>query len=161
MKTCSNCNTEKPRDDFYDQKSGDGKTAKCKECTKSAALKYRSENLDRVKEYDRQRGQLEHRKEGVRLRAWRYSKRPAKLWRGRNIEKYKAHVALNNAIRSGMLVKPDHCEQCPRTYMLEGHHDDYSKPLEVQWLCKWCHMARHRELNGMRRQAARQCEAAE
>ncbi len=28
---------------------------------------------------------------------------------------------------------------------LEGHHHDYKKKLEVEWLCHCCHMARHVE----------------
>lgn len=26
---------------------------------------------------------------------------------------------------------------------MQGHHPDYSKPLEVEWLCPRCHGARH------------------
>lgn len=46
------------------------------------------------------------------------------------------------AIRSGQLVKQP-CQVCgdPKS---QAHHDDYSKPLEVQWLCSKHHGERHR-----------------
>lgn len=37
------------------------------------------------------------------------------------------------------------CERCHRPSQVK-HHEDYSKPLEVTYLCQKCHMARHKEL---------------
>jgi hypothetical protein len=38
------------------------------------------------------------------------------------------------------------CERCGATENLERHHPDYSKPLEVQTLCKTCHTQVHQGL---------------
>jgi|SRR5215831_1150662 len=57
-----------------------------------------------------------------------------------------AHTAVANALYSGKLVKPPSCENCKRktsSYDLDAHHEDYNKPLDVEWLCKSCHRARH------------------
>ena len=59
-------------------------------------------------------------------------------WEARNPEKRKAHHAVNNAVRDGRLVKLP-CEKCGSTKRVHGHHDDYSKPLEVRWLCPLHH----------------------
>jgi hypothetical protein len=60
---------------------------------------------------------------------------------------YPAHTKIGNAVRDGKLIKPDHCTRCNRTGIkIEGHHDDYSKPLDVIWLCVRCHRLRHKEL---------------
>jgi hypothetical protein len=61
-------------------------------------------------------------------------------------EKYKAHLKLRDALRKGILTKQP-CEICGGTEDIEAHHDDYSKPLEVIWLCKNCHRLFHRFLN--------------
>lgn len=44
--------------------------------------------------------------------------------------------------RRGKLA-PKPCERCGDLFA-EKHHDDYSKPLEVHWLCRPCHLALHR-----------------
>jgi hypothetical protein len=68
-----------------------------------------------------------------------------KAWRARNPRKYKAQNAVNNAIRDGRLVKPQHCEVCGATGKIHGHHDDYDKLLEVRWVCPPCHKEIHKQ----------------
>ena len=49
------------------------------------------------------------------------------------------------AKRQGVIV-PMPCEVCGQNEKTEGHHEDYSKPLEVKWLCRKHHRQRHREI---------------
>lgn len=58
-----------------------------------------------------------------------------------------AHEAVGNALRYGMLEKRP-CERCGN-HKAVAHHEDYSKPLDVTWLCTKCHAARHVELRGL------------
>jgi hypothetical protein len=56
-----------------------------------------------------------------------------------------ANSAVSNAKVSGKLkVQP--CEACGSTYKVEAHHTDYSKPLDVRWLCRKHHLAEHKRL---------------
>ena len=61
----------------------------------------------------------------------------------RNPHILKAWRMLNNAVDAGK-IKRGPCEVCGTTVGVHGHHDDYSKPLEVRWLCKDCHREYHR-----------------
>lgn len=45
-------------------------------------------------------------------------------------------------LRRGKLQKLT-CEHCGSEDS-QMHHEDYSKPLEVMWLCRICHMNLHR-----------------
>jgi hypothetical protein len=58
-------------------------------------------------------------------------------------------LATNAAIRSGKLVR-GLCEVCGAAKP-EAHHDDYSKPLDVRWLCSKHHKQLHRETETARR----------
>lgn len=60
-------------------------------------------------------------------------------------EQHRAWRAVANALESGRLIRqPCEHEECldPDT---DAHHDDYSKPLEVRWLCKQHHSLFHME----------------
>ena len=52
-----------------------------------------------------------------------------------------------NARQRGELVPPDACSKCgeqpEHAYLMEAHHEDYSKPLDVVWLCLSCHRKHH------------------
>ena len=58
-------------------------------------------------------------------------------------ERRKAAYAAMYAVRTGKLIRPDRCSVCDKTCVPQGHHPDYSKPLEVIWVCHNCHVAIH------------------
>lgn len=65
----------------------------------------------------------------------------------RNVLKHRCRAATQYAIKSGKLSRPKACSKCGRDQMrIAAHHEDYSKPLDVLWLCHWCHYYRHEEL---------------
>lgn len=55
-----------------------------------------------------------------------------------------AHAAVKRAVDSGRLIRPNVCFQCNKETFVEAHHDDYSRPLDVRWLCRSCHSKIHR-----------------
>lgn len=137
-KMCRTCNEEKVLEDFYKHpRMMDGRLNHCKPCKRAYANKHRDENLDRIRAYDRRRakepGRLEHLRQNVIKQKARYP------------EKVVARTAVGNAIRDGRLIRCK-CERCSETVGVHAHHEDYSKPLDVMWLCPICHAARHKEL---------------
>lgn len=64
--------------------------------------------------------------------------------RALNAKKERARKAVQDAVRLGRIAKPDHCARCSRVVVrraLQGHHADYDRPLDVEWLCQQCHQA--------------------
>lgn len=56
-------------------------------------------------------------------------------------EKGRAAQQLRDAVRQGK-IKRQPCEICQEPEA-QGHHFDYSKPLEVRWLCPKHHREEH------------------
>lgn len=56
--------------------------------------------------------------------------------------KAKARSIVSNCLKRGWLVKLP-CEVCGELEKVEAHHDDYTKPLDVRWLCKKHHVEHH------------------
>lgn len=63
---------------------------------------------------------------------------------GRTNGKRQARFAMQAATDKGIIKRGDTCEECRVRGVIEGHHDDYNKPLTVRWLCKLCHFAWHK-----------------
>lgn len=59
--------------------------------------------------------------------------------------KEKARQKLHQAIYSGKIDKKP-CEVCGKKKYIQAHHSDYSKPLEVTWLCAIHHAEEHKKL---------------
>lgn len=137
-KRCFKCGKEKLITEFYKHPAmSDGYLNKCKECTKNDVRKNYSKNHDYYLSYEHERKTRPERKKAN----LEYMHRK----RERRAEMYKAHCAVNNAIRDGKII-PQPCEECGSAVRVEAHHEDYSKPLDVVWLCLWCHRKRHKRL---------------
>jgi len=57
----------------------------------------------------------------------------------------KARGAAQAALKSGRLTRKP-CEACGGPEKAHMHHEDYSKPLKVKWLCRRCHVAEHAKI---------------
>lgn len=64
-------------------------------------------------------------------------------WARANPEKCRARAAVCRAVKAGKLVRPEQCPECGSDHHIQAHHDDYSKPLDVRWLCAQCHQRHH------------------
>lgn len=64
-------------------------------------------------------------------------------WKSENeSEKVAARFAARYAVKTGKILKYP-CEICGEL-KVEGHHKDYSKPLDVNWLCQLHHREVHK-----------------
>lgn len=151
MKVCRECKTEKPLSDFYKHpKMADGHLNKCTACVKSRVTKHREANLEKIQAYDKLRSNKPHRVEArkkySKTEAGKQAKKKAiDAYKKRHPMVYASHVITGNAIRAGKLLQASNCSVCNSTEKIEGHHDDYTKPLDVRWLCEKCHKQWHRE----------------
>ena len=146
---CSKCDQWKPREGFYITSSGRPRS-NCRKCHRHdvnsrAALK-RQANRERCRLW------REANPEASATNSKRYAKNNRERIKKQKREearstKGRARDALHKAVYRGKIIKPSRCQDCgdpvPKE-QLHGHHEDYGKPLDVEWLCGTCHGARHR-----------------
>lgn len=145
-KLCKVCGVTGDAAKFYN-----GVPSRCCECHKRLIRENRAAKIDYYRAYDAKRYAEDAR---VKDRIIRYAKtdngkaahkRSKKKWRETNPEKRAAHIILGSAIRSGKITKPNICEKCRIGCSPHGHHYDYTKPLDVIWLCAKCHTVEHKK----------------
>lgn len=161
-KTCKGCGISKPLDEYYFYgKKTKRRGGKCKECTKAMVRANRAAKIEYYRQHDRDRAMRPDRL-AARIS---YSKTPRGIealrrassdWNKRNPRKRQASSMVSHALRDGKLTKMP-CEVCGVKEPVQAHHDDYSKPLDVRWLCVPCHAAHHKE----EREKERQTQIAE
>lgn len=132
-KNCFRCGVLKPLDAFYKHpEMADGTLNKCKSCTKIDVRAHYQNNRKRFSDYDTRREQTPERKKAKRINLSRY--------RAKNRLVVRAYSATARAVRSGR-IKRMPCIVCGGL-KAEAHHHDYSRPLDVTWLC----FKHHREV---------------
>lgn len=149
MKTCTKCLCEKPLDAFYAHPSmADGHLGKCKECTRIDAKHRRNNMKNYWLDYEIKRAsrksrfveRQERKKANARRATVAASRRKSSA---ETRARRRAWIALSNAIRDGLVFKTP-CHICGES-KVEGHHPDYSAPLDVVWLCTKHHAELHRQ----------------
>lgn len=75
-----------------------------------------------------------------------YYRLKAKRHRADPIQGHKMRVrrVLKYAVSVGKIQRQP-CEVCGNP-KVDGHHDDYSKPLDVRWLCRKHHQEHHKQM---------------
>ena len=59
-------------------------------------------------------------------------------------EKHLAHQKLYIRVKKGLIKKPGCCSKCGSGGKIYGHHEDYSEPYSVIWVCPKCHYKEHK-----------------
>lgn len=133
MKTCSCCGQQKPLTDYQVRKaSPDGYTSSCKACLKARdAARYSKERELRA---------LRHKQYMATPEGKAAHARAITAWKDKNAVQRAANIILGNAVKYGQ-VKKQPCWVCGET--AEAHHPDYSRPLDVVWLCPSHHKQAH------------------
>ena len=147
MKICRKCKQEKEDDQFYSYC-----LTRCKQCKVKYALKYQKDNPEKVKQYERKRTQTKALYQSNYYKEW-YAKHGRKradnyldiiiFWRKNNPEKIKVMDKVYYLVKKGLINRPLECSICGRKARIYAHHEDYTKPFEIIWVCGSCHKNIH------------------
>lgn len=113
----------------------------------------RKANPEKTKEAQRKRNAkvmsdpVLHQKKLVSQRATRkrYLEKYREFDRQRDPLKKAARAKIRHLISDGRLIRMP-CEVCGEIKS-QAHHEDYSRPLDVKWLCQKHHMEEHKNEN--------------
>lgn len=130
LRHCMVCHFVKESSDFYPRQRRE-----CKECTKKRMKNTRDANIEYYRLYDKARANLPHRLE--------LSKRVSQQWKAKHPNRRAAQTALGNAVRDGRVIPWPVCAVPECNGKPEAHHPDYSRPLDVVWLCSAHHKQTH------------------
>ncbi len=127
---CRLCKKLRPKRFFYPERKLGGVDNRCIFCSEKRTKEGRRSEWYKL--------YLDSSREGRNLR-WEANR---KL----HLRKYRARLLYRNALRRGDLTRPISCGNCGKSNgVIHGHHENYNKPLEVNWLCISCHFKQHRK----------------
>ena len=149
MKRCTKCGKTLPLEQFSRMTSASGGLrGPCRACASVWYHRYYAANKTALVARS-QRYHATHRgEEAASARRYR-SEHPeiavafAQQYSAQYPCRLSAKRAVASAIRNGKLVRPNACELCGSEGYLHAHHADYSRPLDVTFLCVPCHKTVH------------------
>jgi hypothetical protein len=136
-KTCGRCKAFKPASEFWPApRLKLGVAFYCKECEREHRKRRRQTNVARYRE----RAREQYDRKVARGQATKgHSAAPV------DPVKRRARNMAQGAIRRGIIVRPSSCQDCGKVGATHAHHEDYSRPLDVVFVCYRCHGRRHRK----------------
>lgn len=150
IKLCPHCKIGKPLDeDFQKNKARcGGFNSWCKACSKPQQQQWARNHPEKVRA-SQQRWNEQH-PEAAKQKQRRYRQAHPELVAQRTTyerhthpERVKARKAVYYALKTRKILKPSMCQHCGETKPLQAHHKDYSRLLDVEWLCVRCHTLHH------------------
>lgn len=98
------------------------------------AIKYYCSHLKERRKYARDYANKHRKTFRYKEKQYKYHRKFRKL----NPIQIKSGAIYRYAIKKGKIIRQS-CKICGTTKNVQGHHDDYTKPLDVRWLCITCH----------------------
>ena len=172
MRICKRCKVEKDGSQFGILKcSKDGINPRCRQCCCDSVKRSKKspEAIENKKKYVAEWQKQNREKRLEQSRTW-YEKNLEKSremsleatkkylntehgrkkanertskWEKENPEKRRIHDRTMYAVETGKIIRPDECSKCLKKCKPHAHHEDYSKPYDVIWLCSRCHFYLH------------------
>ena len=139
-KSCRGCGRVKPLNAFAPHDRGlYGRYSLCRPCAAERAHAWREKDVERARELHRAAERARYERDPETFHA------ASRRWTLRYPERRRlvanACAAVLKAIKLGELVRPTACEQCGSTGVkIDAAHSDYTRPLDVRWLCRRCHV---------------------
>lgn len=145
-KVCSKCHQEKSVSEFYFRRDRSRYISPCKSCTLLQRKEYYAlhsvQIRARIQVYQASHIEAHRSSSRAHYRRTASTRRERlRCYKKRNPERVLAHKIVYRALRDGTLLSGP-CVLCG-ALQSEAHHPDYSKPLEVVWLCRSCHRKLH------------------
>jgi hypothetical protein len=132
---CKYCEEEKPSEAFRKH------SRKCRPCQAAYSDKWRKQNPEKAKA-SREHFLATHVEQQRRYKHQRYLE-GKEQWRKKHPREYSAGKKARRARNKGIIQQGKHCEVCKREGYLVMHHEDYAKPLNINWVCQSCHRKIH------------------
>ncbi len=150
MKVCTGCKINKSFSRYHKKKGTcDGLRHACKECTNADNRKRWSSNKAAYNITSKEWAAANKETKKKSCKNWVENNREKyngyhSKYRQNNPKKVKARMIVKDAIRHGTMTRQQ-CKIFDCFDIGEAHHEDYRKPLDVEWLCTKHHKQLHKE----------------
>ena len=153
VKQCRRCGVTQSLNEFYEHPMMLDKHLNiCKSCKKADSKKYRvTVPTEIMAGWKSKYRHSDTYRVLISTEAYKEARKVAgRLYIKKYPEKFKAQGVVRYAMRKGVLL-PQPCEIC-EDVLVNAHHDDYSNPLQVRWLCRFHHIEFHKQRGDYRKE---------